>query len=191
MESHLFIVSHSASKSIEFLRQFCLSIVSMKNGTEIAQAKKFAQKNVLATIATVNVDTFVPEAAIVYYWYDNRNNIYLATLRESRKITNIETNDNVAIVIGNENSGKTLQFEGTSQILTDSKETVSVLEILHKNIKEHQPHLILWPMLQLHPQGICLMKVTISWFRFSSFTDPIFTVEGTGSDLLTGSMALE
>lgn len=79
-------------------------------------AEDYLKNHKLAVMATVGVDG-KPEAATVAFTLSNDGVIIVATSSASRKLHNIKSGSEVALVVGWED--KTVQIEGNAAILKD------------------------------------------------------------------------
>ena len=76
---------------------------------------KFVKSHSLAVVSTIDGDK--PQAAVVEYGELDDLTIIIDTLMTSRKYTNLQTNQNVAVVIGWDDN-KTLQIDGVAKELS-------------------------------------------------------------------------
>lgn len=129
----------------------------------------FLKANRLAVIATVSPDN-IPEAALLYYGYDEKLHIVCCTFSTSRKFNNIKTNKNVALVIGHELSAVELQIEGKTRIITDKMEKAEAMAMYAKKATENQDLIYFPPLLSLTADSpMEFLEITIEWFKFSTF----------------------
>ncbi len=76
---------------------------------------KFLERNILATISTVNNKTHKPESALIAFAERENLESLFITLKGSRKYVNLLENNHVALVIGWDpapNHWETMQYEG-------------------------------------------------------------------------------
>ncbi len=147
------------------------------------KAWKFLTSNRLAAIATVNSEN-APEASFVYYLTDDNFHLYIVTAKDSRKIKNISQNNKVALVVGQEMEPIVMQVEGTIKLVEDEdkKHELSHRYLETANINTRTPN---WPpvMKLAIDNGYVFGEITITYFKFSDFTDLESTViEGTPQD---------
>lgn len=146
------------------------------------QIKTLLVNSKVATVATIGVASQMPQAALVYFLYDNQDGIFLATLEESRKVQNLSENISVALVIGEESSKTTIQIEGNAAKVDDRELRLKILSDLNKKISSGNAESS-WPLLMLEPTDIVVFRVKIDWLRFSSFGEDRLIAEIKGSDL--------
>lgn len=144
--------------------------------------KAFLEESQVATLASANPESGQPEAALLYYLYDNQDGIFFATSPESRKIGNITTNPLVALTINDAVKRQSIQIEGTATISNDAVRNLSILSQINKKITAGESG-VEWPLLKLNPTAILIIQVKIVWLRFSSFDEPEEVVELRGTDL--------
>ncbi|HEY0980246.1 MAG TPA: pyridoxamine 5'-phosphate oxidase family protein [Candidatus Paceibacterota bacterium] len=107
-----------------------------------------------------------PEAAVIYFAYDEHLNIYFATRKESRKYKNISANPNAAFVIYNAELLKTIQIEGVVSVVEDPYEQVVHYTQLVELAVKNNP---LPPIDQLGESEIMFLKLTPVWARVGNF----------------------
>ena len=137
------------------------------------QAFEFLQSNKLGVIATVNRE-HRPQAATMHYFVEKKGDgwcLYFATRASTRKFTNLESNPNIAIVVGTVMDRATLQMEGIARMLSneevgqvfDDKEKRSFFEFMQADEKD--------PFFQIEGLNFRVFKVDISWARFMFFDE--------------------
>jgi len=84
------------------------------------QAFEFLCDNRLGVISTLSYKNNLPQGSLVYYVVDEKF-IYFITTRQSRKLANINQNNNIAFTIFTEVPPMELQIEGTVQSIDDPK----------------------------------------------------------------------
>ena len=144
----------------------------------IEEAKQFLKNNNVASLATISHALAKPEAAIIFYYYDNRNALYFTTLSNSRKIKNISINNNVALTICNAENKQELQIEGNASIIDNPDDTILLIGFIYKAIKNDSN----WPILKLHPKDLTVVRIVIKWFKYSNFTENNSVLEGNFAD---------
>ena len=123
---------------------------------------KELQQN-LGVIATTNEK---PEAAVVYFSYDENLNIYFTTRKNSRKYANLTTNPHAAFVIYNAELLKTIQFEGVVTVVENPLEQGKYYSQLVELAAKNNP---LPPIDQLGESEIMFMKLSTTWARVGNF----------------------
>ncbi len=130
-------------------------------------ALKFLKEKQLAVVSTAS-STGKPEAATVIYFIDDDFNFYFVTRRNTRKFENLQSNSNVAIVVGTELLPVTVQIGGTAELVSGGEGELLMAEI----IKRPQiQSLYFGPFLQLKGIDFAAFKVKINWLRWLS-VDP-------------------
>lgn len=138
---------------------------------------KFLKEKDLSVISTVS-PTGKPESATVIYFIDDDLNFYFVTRHNTRKFRNLQSNKNVAIVVGVELKPVTVQIEGTAELVSDEKgKSLLMAEIIKRpQIKS----LYFGPFLELDKDPVFKLdkdgdfagyKVKINWLRWLSI-DP-------------------
>lgn len=127
---------------------------------------QFLQKNVLATISTVNNETLKPESALIAFAERETLEILFVTREGSRKYKNLLLNKHVALVIGwdtDPQNWRTLQYEGDAWELS-KEEYPFWREIFAK--KKDTP---CTSEFLLHPK-MRFFKISPTWIGFSDFS---------------------
>ena len=117
---------------------------------------EFIEKNKLATLSTVTADG-KPEAAAIEFGGKNNFELIFDTIDTYRKYKNLQSNKNVAFVIGWDDD-VTVQYEGIAQELSGDE-----LEEYKKKYFEKNPKAKKWENVK----GIRYFKVIPKWIRYS------------------------
>lgn len=129
----------------------------------------FIKSNRLAVIATV-APNGIPEAALVYYGWDQDLKIDCCTYNTSRKFQNIQTNNKVALVIGQEVKAVELQLQGTAEIVTDKSKKADMMDKYAKKATENRDSIYFPPLLSLTAESpMEFIQISIEWFKYSVF----------------------
>lgn len=153
------------------------------DSTKKLKAFEFLCDNRLAVVSTTSYKDQSPEGAVVYYVVDEKF-IYFITARESRKLANINQNNNLAFTIFSEVPPLELQIQGTAESVDDPEQKGRISKIYLENANKN-PDTINWPPILKLPndEGFIFVKVTINWFKFSDFRQQEGQiVEGSPSD---------
>lgn len=136
------------------------------------QAKKDAleflmsQKN--GVISTVTNEQ--PQSAYIYYMADENLNIYFITMIHSRKYNNIQLNNRVSFTVGSEKPPRTVQIDGTVEVVTDENTINKVTANYYSSMKENNLYPV--PLTKLATtNGLTVYKIQPHWLRWSDFTD--------------------
>jgi uncharacterized protein YhbP (UPF0306 family) len=122
-----------------------------------------ALKQNLGVIATAGTS---PEAAVVYFTYDEALNIYFTTRKDSRKYQNLAATPRAAFVVFNSALLKTIQFEGTVRAIENPTEQAAHYAQLVDLATAHNP---LPPIDQLGESEIMFLKFETTWARVGNF----------------------
>ncbi|MBI4137031.1 pyridoxamine 5'-phosphate oxidase family protein [Candidatus Roizmanbacteria bacterium] len=130
---------------------------------------EFISHEKLAVIATVGTDS-KPESAVLEFGQTDSLELIFDCFSSSRKYNNLQTNKNVAFVIGWDNN-ITVQYEGIATELTGSNATLYKETYWKKN-----PEAKRWDSRE----GITYFKVSPRWIRYSDLNaDPWKVIEVT------------
>src|SRR5688572_27615475 len=107
------------------------------------QAFEFLCDNRLGVISTISYKDSSPQGSLVYYVIDEKF-IYFITTRESRKLANINQNNNIAFTVFTEILPQELQIEGTVESIDDPVKKSHISKIYLENANKN-PDTINWP----------------------------------------------
>lgn len=147
------------------------------------RAFEFLCDNRLGVVSTVSYKDQKPEGALVYYVVDKKS-IYFITPRQSRKLANMNQDNNIAFTVFTEISPIELQLQGTVESIDDPEKKSYISKIYLENANKN-PDTINWPPVLKVPydEGFIYVKVTVNWFKFSDFSDrEANIIEGTPAD---------
>lgn len=125
----------------------------------------------------------MPQGSLIYYVVDQKF-IYFITPRQSRKLANLNHNNNIAFTVFTEISPMELQIQGTVESIDDPEKKSCISKIYLENANKN-PDTINWPPILKLPneEGFEFIKITTDWFRFSDFSKrERNVVEGTPGD---------
>ncbi len=125
-------------------------------------AIKFAKARKLAVVSTVSPEG-IPESAMVLYYMDEKFNLFFITRGDSRKMRNLATNKNIAVVIGTDLGPATLQMSGTAEIVSRDEQK-NFIEKLSQDTTLGA--LYYGPFLEIVGINFTLYKVTMNWVRW-------------------------
>lgn len=125
---------------------------------------EFLRSKSVAVLSTV-ASSGQPMSAAVYFTVDTHFNFYFMTKNFSRKYENLESNPNVALVVGSENEPVTAQVQGKAEKIVDQQEELSVLEELKKVFFKNT---YVAPLYQLSEEKnkMVIYKITPTWVRW-------------------------
>jgi len=125
----------------------------------------FLKNHELAVVATISDNK--PEAATVGFLTDEELNFFFMSKKTSRKIENLKTNSNIAIVIGTEKGSNTLQVEGDAKVFFDSDQEFAQVVTKISNIEP----IYYGPLLKMGGTDFAIVKVKPNWIRWLDFND--------------------
>lgn len=129
------------------------------------RAKDFLAKNKLCVVSTVSPDG-APHSAVCLYMADDDMNFYFVTRSQTRKVSNLRNNKNVALVIGTELAPFTIQAEGKAQELA-SADYSEFMDRFQK--REDLQVLYFGPFLKLEGADFVIFKITTEWLRYLEY----------------------
>lgn len=147
------------------------------------KAFEFLCDNRLAVVSTLSYKNNTPQGSLIYYVV-NEKFIYFVTPRQSRKLANLNQDNNIALTIFSEIPPLELQLEGTVNSIDDPSLKSRISKIYLENANKN-PDTINWPPLFKLPndQGFIFVKVKIGWYKYSDFSEGESNViEGTSVD---------
>ena len=139
----------------------------------------FLREQRLAVQASISAAGW-PQAAVVGIAVTDQFEIVFDTLGSSRKVRNLRTNPQIALVIGGLNAGdeRTVQYEGTAD--EPSGAELERLQAVYFSVYPDGPSRLTWP-------GITYVRVRPAWIRYSDFNQtPPQIVEFRAEDLRGG-----
>lgn len=156
------------------------------------KAFEFLCDNRLGVVSTISYKNAQPEGALVYYVVDQKF-IYFITARQSRKLANLNMNNNIALTVFTETLPMELQIQGTVESVDDPEKKSYISKIYLENANKQSsqpgglknPNTINWPPVLKVPndEGFIFVKIKINWFKFSDFSEREGNiVEGTPED---------
>lgn len=113
-----------------------------------AQARIFLKSTDTMVLSTVSANG-EPQAATMYFVSDDDFNLYFITSSESTKNKNLETNNNVAFVVGTGPAVLTIQGGGKAAAL-DEQEALVFYGLIEKIAEQSASK---WPVLRLMSGG--------------------------------------
>lgn len=119
---------------------------------------------VLATISRAGE----PHARLLYYTCDDSFNVYFITLKDTRKASDIASNDKAAFVVSETEIPRTLQMEGTVADLTDTATVDPLLTDFVQRLTAHTTYNI--PITRFDTSELKFYKLTPTWVRWGDFT---------------------
>lgn len=132
------------------------------------QALDFLKDNVVAVIATASTDN-IPEAATIYYVVDDEFNFYIRTDSDSRKVQNLRSNPQVALVVGTANMPVTVQVQGKiAQV--ESGEEFNKRGLQLEEASNKGPYEA--PLDNMKGTGWVIYKITPTWLRWLDLREP-------------------
>ncbi len=132
------------------------------------EALDFLMSQKVGVLATV-VDG-QPQASYIYYIVDEDFSVYFATVVNSRKHDNIQSNSKVAFTVGTIKPPFTVQLEGVAEVVVDEN-TIKAVTANYYDIATENNHYPV-PITKLDVRnGLVVYKIKPIWLRFSDFTN--------------------
>lgn len=126
----------------------------------------FLKSNVFASIATVSIEN-KPNCGAILYLFDDNLDFYFVTRSQSRKNINLQSNSNIAIVVGTGENNISIQAEGMAEAVKD-KARYFVEEV---NKKENLSKLFYGPLMTFDGVDFVVYKVRIDWIKYMEVKD--------------------
>lgn len=139
-----------------------------------AQALNFLKSHPAGVLSTVSEDGKAHGSAI-YYVTDENFNIYIITLKTSRKFANLSANPSVALTVGRQDVPQTLQIEGVATVLQHPEEIGQYAEELMKVLTSNSRYYA--PLTKLGDADTAIIWIQPKWIRWGDFTS-----HGSGSE---------
>ncbi len=131
-------------------------------------ALTFLKGNKTGVLGTVSAEGW-PRVSLLFYVSDDEFNIYLMTLSDSRKYTDILKNPKVAFTVASVDTPQTIQIEGTAEIMepenTEEEHLSHLVELMTANTRFYSPA----TKLSSGGGAAKLIKITPSWIRWGDF----------------------
>lgn len=106
------------------------------------EALSFLKSHQAGVLSTVTPEGGAHGSAI-YYVADDSFNIYLLTLKTSRKFANLQANPRVALTVGRQDVPQTLQLEGVASALQHPEDigahAADLMQVLTSNSRYYAP----------------------------------------------------
>ncbi len=134
--------------------------------TSRADALAFLKSHTAGVLSTVSVDGKAHGSA-VYYVTDENFNIYLITLKTSRKFANLQANPSVALTVGRQNVPQTIQLEGVATMLRHPEEigehAADLMKVLTSNSRYYAP------LTKLGDADTAIVWIQPKWVRWADY----------------------
>jgi general stress protein 26 len=119
---------------------------------------------VLATLSRANET----HARMVYYTCDDAFNIYFITLKNTRKVSDLASNEQAAFVVSEMEVPRTIQIEGVVEDLTSSAVVDPLLTDFVHRLMSHDKYGI--PLSHFDASELKFYRLTPTWVRWGDFT---------------------
>lgn len=126
---------------------------------------------VLATLSPEGV----PHARLVYYACDNSFAIYFLTLKGTRKVSDLSSNQRAAFTVAVEEVPQALQIEGVVENITERATIDSTLSKLTENWLSNPSYGA--PLTRFDTDSINYYRLTPTWIRWEDFTSGYKTAD--------------
>jgi general stress protein 26 len=138
-----------------------------------ADALSFLTSNSIGALATISSENN-PRVRLVYYATDSDFSIYFLSLENTRKTSDIRSNEKAAFVVSSPDSHHTLQIEGVFEEMTDTATFGPVIANLTSHLFPKGEDSA--PLTHLDTAKPVFFKLAPRWIRWGDFT------KGTKSD---------
>lgn len=118
-----------------------------------------------------------PHARLLYYICDDSFNVYFITLKNTRKVDDIDADAHAAFVVSEIEIPRTVQVEGTVTDLTDTATLDPLIAGFVRRLMSDKKYGI--PLSHLDPSELRFYRLTPNWVRWGDFTFG----QGTGNVL--------
>jgi nitroimidazol reductase NimA-like FMN-containing flavoprotein (pyridoxamine 5'-phosphate oxidase superfamily) len=129
-------------------------------------AQAFLKRHKSGFLATVARDS-KPHGSMVFYVCDDKFNIYLMTLRTSRKFEALSAHSEVAFTIAEESVPQTLQIEGKAMDISESEEAGSkkdeLFDVMNKNPSFYPP------ISKMDTEETAIVWIQPTWIRWADY----------------------
>jgi general stress protein 26 len=109
-----------------------------------------------------------PHARLIYYTCDDSFNVYFITLKSTRKVSDITSNNRAAFVVSETEVPRTLQMEGTVKDMTETSTVDPMLTDFVHTLMSHTKYGI--PLGHFDTSELRFYKFTPTWIRWGDFT---------------------
>lgn len=127
----------------------------------------FLKANRIAIISTISPEN-KPASAVVFYTIDNNFNFYFFTKDDSKKYTNLEKDNSVAVVVYDEDHPRIVQAEGFATVETNheviKKITATLLRQSALSSTWYDP-----PIAKMTGGNLAIVKIHTNYLRFGDF----------------------
>lgn len=137
-----------------------------------SEVKQFVKSHAIASLSTISPEN-TPYTAVVYVVTDDDLNFYFITRNGSKKIQNINDNNNASLAIYDQSKPYTIQAQGTIHKVENPESFIPLfIKIAESNAKEmggfHWPP----PVTKIdNNMDISMFKFTPTWLRLGDFSD--------------------
>jgi len=118
-------------------------------------------------LATVSISG-QPRARHIYYTCDDDFNVYFITLKNTRKVSDIASDNRGAFVVADDTIPRTLQIEGTISDLSDTATIDPLLSDFVHRLMSHKKYGI--PLSHFDASELMFFKLSPTWIRWGEFT---------------------
>lgn len=132
------------------------------------QALEFLGQNNLAVLSTVDRTGNV-HGAVVNYYVDQANFVYIVTKSGTSKGRNVYANGQVALTVYKAGSQQTLQMQGVAQVETDQAVKDNAMAEIMKIRASHNDY-SLPPVTKLHNGAFMVIKIAPTQLKFHDYS---------------------
>ena len=138
---------------------------------ENLRIKNFLSSKRLGTLATISHDSHAPELALVYYVIDDSFRIFIVPSAGSRKIQNIEQDNKVAFLVGQEVEPIVVQIEGYASVVIEAEVKTMAFELLAEAANANSQSQTFPPLINLTKgKGVEVLQIIIKRLKYSDFS---------------------
>lgn len=131
------------------------------------EALSFLLNHEVGTLATVSKDG-TPRARLVYYTCDDAFNIYFLTMKNTRKVADLESNAAAAFVVSEARVPRTIQIEGKVADVTDDHSLGALTTAFFRQLSsEERPYRI--PLTRLDAGSFAFYRLTPTSVRWGDY----------------------
>jgi len=145
-----------------------------------SDALTFLKAHSCGSLATVSAEG-TPRVRTLYYSCDDSLSVYLLTLANTRKVSDMHSHPQAAFVVTDTEKNQTLQIEGVFEEITDTATFGPMLsELTSRLFPEGKPSA---PITHMDAAKPLLFKLVPTWIRFGDFSETNASKEAFSSVL--------
>lgn len=131
------------------------------------EALTFLKSEKMGVISSIDQANKHPSSAAVYYFTDDKLNVYLVTNISTRKYKNFGKNNRASFCVFSEKKSKEIQAEGEVELIT---KTIQRSNVMAKITEIAEKSTGTWPLIGYLPENtLVAIKFTTNWMRYTFF----------------------